>query len=374
MARDPLKMVSYLVYGMNSCRLYPADHPAITEHIVEARKLLAANLDDNVMHVCCEEDGSVQVNGRAVLLETPEAKKFSAKLRHKEVHRIVISKEVTVAELKQLLMGLSASGGALASSDNIAVTLQRQHAGTPVAEANGLREEIYSIRQVIRDLQAIRSINHASVDAIVGGMIVDIRKKDVLQMLVPMQGGSDDLFIHSANVAILSIFQAENLGFGTGLLHDIGFAAIFHDIGKTLVPKKVIERQNSLNEEGWGIMRQHPVYGAAFLASLEKVPDSAIVVAFEHHMNYDGSGYPDTRQRGKKQHVLSQIVAIADFFCALRADFPHRKTLDFPAITGLFIKAAGKEFNPLLVENFVYSLRTQRSAVSWKDSGTEAPG
>ncbi len=365
MARDPLKMVSYLVYGMNSCRLYPADHPAITEHIVEAHNLLAANLDDNAVHVCCEEDGSMQINGRAVLLETPETKKFSAKLRHKEVHRIVISKEVTVTELKQFLMGLSASGGTLASSDNIAVTLQRQRAAKPAPEANGLREEIYSIRQIIRDLQAIKSINHASVDAIVGGMIIDIRKKkDVLQMLVPMQDGSDDLFIHSANVAILSIFQAEHLGFGTGLLHDIGFAAIFHDIGKTLVPKKVTERQNSLNEEGWGIMRQHPVYGAAFLASLEKVPDSAIVVAFEHHMNYDGSGYPDTRQRGKKQHILSQIVAIADFFCALRADFPHRQTLDIPAITGLLIKAAGKEFNPLLVENFDYSLRTQTSAVS----------
>jgi putative nucleotidyltransferase with HDIG domain len=172
-----------------------------------------------------------------------------------------------------------------------------------------------------------------------------------------MKAEGDDLCSHSANVAMLSILQAEHLGFGNALLHDIGLAALLHDVGKTLLPKNILDRQYSLAEAEWAVMKKHTVYGAALLASLNKVPEIAIVVAYEHHMKYDGTGYPETARRTKKQHIISQIVAVADLYCALSAGLPHRNPLSDSSIMGLFAEISGRELNPLLVGNFVQAMR-----------------
>ena len=73
-------------------------------------------------------------------------------------------------------------------------------------------------------------------------------------------------------------------------------------------------------------------------------------------MRFDGTGYPDTKKRGKKQHIASQIIAISDFFDALRTERPYRRALEVPFICGLLKEASGKEFNPFLVENFLLAL------------------
>ena len=78
--------------------------------------------------------------------------------------------------------------------------------------------------------------------------------------------------------------------------------------------------------------------------------------AFEHHMKFDGTGYPDTHRHGKRQHIVSQLVAIADFFDAMRTERPYRKTVDLQAIVLLLKETAGKDFNPLLINNFLKAL------------------
>jgi len=110
------------------------------------------------------------------------------------------------------------------------------------------------------------------------------------------------------------------------------------------------------------VMKKHPITGAALLSSLSKVPEIAMVVAYEHHMKYDGSGYPDTKRRAKKQHIISQIVAIADFYSALKSDLSHRNSLDDSSIMGLLTETAGREFNPQLVDSFVQALKGQSAA------------
>ncbi|NWF76830.1 MAG: hypothetical protein HXY53_09765 [Nitrospirae bacterium] len=73
-------------------------------------------------------------------------------------------------------------------------------------------------------------------------------------------------------------------------------------------------------------------------------------------MKYDGSGYPEMRKMERKQHIFSQIVAISDFYCTLSAELPHRKPLNKVSIEGILLETAGKEFNPLLVTNFLRTI------------------
>lgn len=119
----------------------------------------------------------------------------------------------------------------------------------------------------------------------------------------------------------------------------------------------LLEKSSRLTPEEWGEIKRHPVYGALYLSTLPEIPRLAVISALEHHMRFDGKGYPDTKRYGKKQHIISQMIAIADFFDAVRTHRSYRKSLGINGVIKLLIDGSGIEFNPLLVENFVDGLK-----------------
>jgi len=344
---------------MSSCTLNPGDRKSISRYVAEALDILKALQTQHSLSVTVQNDGRMFINEFQVSLDTPAVKRLFLQLRHNKVTKIIISKGVQADELEGFFADLASSGGFFHSYANIAVkSIKNLPSGDMLTGALVVKDDLFHVRRVYRDIAVYRSINMLTVDAVLGSIISNIRKGALIQnMLVPMKADGDDLYNHSANVAMLSIVQAEHLGFGNALLHDIGLAALLHDVGKTLLPKNILDRQYSLDEAEWAVMKKHPVYGAALLASLNKIPEIAIVVAYEHHMKFDGTGYPETWRRTKKQHIISQIVAIADFYCALSAGLPHRKPLSSSSIMGLLAEISGREFNPLLVGNFVQAMK-----------------
>ena len=159
-------------------------------------------------------------------------------------------------------------------------------------------------------------------------------------------------------MSVLTIFQAEVLGLKGEALHDAGLAGLLHDMGKLFVPKEIIEKQSMLDEHEWSAIKLHPTYGAIYLSQLPEVPKGAVVAAYEHHMKYDGSGYPQYGLFNKKQHIFSQIVAISDFFDALRSRRPYRGSVDTKSILEMLKKGSGVDFNPFLVDHFTEMLQT----------------
>jgi len=364
MIRAETNLVSCFASGMSSCTLHPGDRKSITGYVAEALAILKALQARHSLSITVHADGRMFINEFQVSLDTPAIKRFFLKLRHNRVTKIIISKGVQADELEGFFADLASSGGFFHSYKNIAVqSIKNQPGDDMLTDAHVLKDNVFHIKRVYHDIAVSRSINMLAVDAVLGSFISNMRKGVFIEnLLVPMKADGDDLCGHSVNVAMLSILQAEHLGFDNALLHDIGLAALFHDIGKTLLPKNIMDRQYSLDEAEWAVMKKHPAYGAALLASLNKIPEIAIVVAYEHHMKYDGTGYPETLRRTKKQHIISQIVAIADFYCALSAGLPHRNPLSHSSIIGLLAKISGREFNPLLVENFVQTMRVHGPA------------
>ena len=259
---------------MSSCTLHPGDHQSISRYVAEALDILKALQTQHSLSVTVHDDGRMFINEFQVSFDTPAIKRFFLKLRHNKVTKIIISKGVQADELEGFFADLASSGGFFHSYANIAVkSTKNQLRGDMLTGVPVLKDDLFHVKRVFRDIAVYRSINMITVDAVLGSFISNIRKGARIQnMLVPMKADGDDLYNHSANVAMLSIFQAEHLGFGNVLLHDIGLAALLHDVGKTLLPKNILDRQYSLDEAGWAIMKKHPVYGAALLASLNKVP------------------------------------------------------------------------------------------------------
>ncbi|HEU5305108.1 MAG TPA: HD domain-containing phosphohydrolase [Gemmatimonadales bacterium] len=125
-------------------------------------------------------------------------------------------------------------------------------------------------------------------------------------------------FTHSVNVCIFSVALGKKLGFSKVQLYDLGMTALLHDVGKARVPPEILNKAGGLDEREWKIIQQHPWHGALTLFGMrayEEIPYHAILVAHEHHMKVDLTGYPKCI-RPRTLGIFSRIVSVADAFDA----------------------------------------------------------
>jgi len=179
------------------------------------------------------------------------------------------------------------------------------------------------------------------------------RESNILKILSPVKSFSEYTYTHATNVSLLTVFQAQTLGIRDELLHEVGISALLHDSGKLFIPKEILDKKGKLDEKEFEEIKKHPIHGARYLAKIDGLTRLAPIVAFEHHIKYDGSGYPQYSLNRKKPLIFSQIVAISDFFDALRSRRPYRASVNTKDILALMKKGSGKDFNPFLVDNFI---------------------
>jgi HD-GYP domain-containing protein (c-di-GMP phosphodiesterase class II) len=125
-------------------------------------------------------------------------------------------------------------------------------------------------------------------------------------------------FTHSMNVCIFSVALGRKLGFNKVQLCDLGMTALLHDVGKARVPPEILNKAGGLDEQEWKAIQRHPWYGALTLFSMrafEEIPYRSILVAHEHHMKIDLTGYPKVI-RPRTLGIFSRIVSVADSFDA----------------------------------------------------------
>lgn len=169
--------------------------------------------------------------------------------------------------------------------------------------------------------------------------------------LAPLKTHDEYTFVHTINVSILSTALGEALGFDVHTAHDLNIAALLHDVGKQIVPWEILNKRGRFNEEERQLMELHPVEGARMLLSTPGVPDVAPIVAYEHHIRADGSGYPRVPS-GWRLSLASRIVQLADVFDALRTNRPYRAGLPVPKIVEMMRNDAGTFFDADLLQVF----------------------
>jgi HD-GYP domain-containing protein (c-di-GMP phosphodiesterase class II) len=128
-------------------------------------------------------------------------------------------------------------------------------------------------------------------------------------------------YAHCVNVSVLAIGMGQALGLPRQVLADLGVAALLHDVGKIAVPGEVLRKPAKLTEEEWAMIRRHPIEGVRMVSrmpGLTALTLDAMRVCFEHHMNYNRTGYPRV-DHDWGQATLSRIVAVADCFDAITA-------------------------------------------------------
>src|SRR5438876_5662531 len=173
-----------------------------------------------------------------------------------------------------------------------------------------------------------------------------------LMALTALKKYDNYTFTHMVNVAALSMAQARALNIEGPLLREFGFAALMHDIGKVNTPLEVLNKPGKLERNEFDVMKQHVVDGAHILRRTPEMPALAPIVAFEHHLKQDLSGYPE-RIGSRKLNLCTMIVSIADVFDALRSNRPYRQGLATVRIRSIMGEQGNPAFNQVLLKRFV---------------------
>lgn len=194
-------------------------------------------------------------------------------------------------------------------------------------------------------------------DQALGELVENIRLAvavgtDVCKQLADVKSHDEYTFVHTVNVAILSAALGESVGMTPNQGFDLTLAALLHDVGKQRTPLAILNKPGKLDDIERKRMEQHTIDGAAILLARRGVSDVAPIVAFEHHANVDGSGYPHLPGKGRP-HMASQIVHVADVFDALRTNRPYRSALEAVEVRRILLEGSGKQFDPDLLSLFL---------------------
>jgi putative nucleotidyltransferase with HDIG domain len=156
---------------------------------------------------------------------------------------------------------------------------------------------------------------------------------------------------HSAAVARYSRAIAQKAGFSKREEELVHIAALLHDIGKFILPDRILKANVPLTDEDWMLIRRHPQQGARVVSSLDGYgPVAEIILA--HHERIDGKGYPRGLE-GDEIPELARIISVADTYDVMTARDSYRTpTSSYEAIQELR-RVAGKQLDARFVEIFI---------------------
>ena len=174
-------------------------------------------------------------------------------------------------------------------------------------------------KEVLTDVRLGKAVNLRRVKRAVQSIVDQVLNNESSIMgMTALRDYDEYTFTHSVNVCIFSVVIGQKLGLTKIQLYELGLGALFHDIGKQRVDPAVVNKTSGLTDEEWFQMQQHPTEGLLSLFSmrgLSEVPYRAMLLAYEHHMKKDLTGYPKNK-RPRTPTLFSRVVATADGFDA----------------------------------------------------------
>jgi HD-GYP domain-containing protein (c-di-GMP phosphodiesterase class II) len=218
-------------------------------------------------------------------------------------------------------------------------------------------ETIGTIKEVITQIKGkqyadVRKLKRLAQKAV----HLVIEDESILLGMTTIKNYDEYTFNHSVNVSIYSLAMGKRLGFSKKTLTELGITALLHDIGKSKVPREVLNKPASLNEEEWGMMKKHPLMGVEIVLNLKQLGEinpRMVVGIFDHHLKSDLSGYPKLFRK-KEVSLFGRIIQIADSYDAMTTPRIYKKTPYTPEqALALLLRERTVHFDPLLLKIFI---------------------
>jgi len=187
---------------------------------------------------------------------------------------------------------------------------------------------------------------------------MNIRGEIPLKVLIYRRTTDSDPYIHAINVCAFSMALAREIGLKDSIVEEVGFGALLHDIGLHMLASGQEDFNSTGTSEGQANWYGHPQRGAELLLATKGIPDLAPLVAYEHHIHYDGGGYhKDIRRRDL--NMASMITCITNSYDNLRRELPNKHALTLTGAIDWMDRRFGTQFHPVLFKRFRAMVKAQ---------------
>jgi putative nucleotidyltransferase with HDIG domain len=231
---------------------------------------------------------------------------------------------------------------------------------TPVVEEKAsysLNAEIDTIRWLHDQLLNNNELHLTEAEAVVRSLSVAMHgDRQMIIPLLKLRSFDEYTTTHCLNVSVLAMALAEFVGLRGPDVRAFGVAGLLHDIGKVNIPREILTKPGKLTPEERAVMNMHTVDGARIIIETEEQLDLAAVVAYEHHIMIDGTGYP-ALSFPRDCHYASKIVHVCDVYDALRTNRPYRDAWGSEQVLTYLEQKAGTEFEAELATSFISMMR-----------------
>ena len=209
------------------------------------------------------------------------------------------------------------------------------------------------IKTAMDDIRFGNPLNEEAIKTAVSDCVDNILKNpEAMQLLTQLKNKDEYTSQHSMNVCILSVLLGKEMELSTFELNQLGVCGLMHDIGKAKVPLEILNKPGALDEAEMVQMRQHTVYGRDVLMSARNLYTGAVDVAFSHHEQVNGGGYP----RGVGDTSLSmftKIVAVVDAYDAITSSRCYQTGKNHLVAIGILVKSMNSHFESAYVTKFI---------------------
>ncbi len=210
---------------------------------------------------------------------------------------------------------------------------------------------------IITKLRAGEKVSIKKAKRVIESMVNMILEEEQLLLgMTAIKDYDEYTYHHSVNVSILSIAIGQKIGLQRRALTELGIVALFHDIGKMEIPKEILNKPTAFTEEEWKIIKRHPYWGLLTILKIKGVDNVTMrsaIVAFEHHMHMNFSGYPKIKTQIPLD-FYTKIVSIADQYDAMTSSRVYsRVPLQPDRALSIMMDRAGTQIDPVLFKFFV---------------------
>ncbi|MFQ3574101.1 MAG: HD-GYP domain-containing protein [Thermodesulfovibrionales bacterium] len=217
-----------------------------------------------------------------------------------------------------------------------------------------LRENSKTImKRLLEDPRSGENIKKS--EELVNSMIDNILdNRDSIYDMLSLKNYDYYTYTHSVNVSVLSIGLGVELGLKRDEIHSLGTGAMLHDIGKSMVPPEILNKQGKLDSIEYKIIMNHVIDGYNIIKDRKDLPDDSDIPLLQHHEKLTGKGYPN-KLSDKDIKLFGRITAIADCYDALTTQRPYKPSFTPFYALSVIAKDTG-DYDPEILRTFIKML------------------
>jgi len=355
-----------LTASIKSVAFYPQAHPAVRQPLRELTEILEGMFREKPEIHLGVVEGVFFLEGHLFVTPNSSVAELAERLMGKGVDALTVYSGVTPDDLFRFASLLSKREitTALLSDEleregirTIRLGIDQLVYGDSGDEDGAVPSRTYldalnAVRDTMSDVEKGRIPASDRINTVVNNMVsLSIKDHTTLLGLAMIKDYDNYTFTHSVNVGILALALAANMGMDRETLRDTNTAGLLHDIGKTCIDKKILNKPAKLSSEEYEEMKKHAEKGAEIIATMKDIHPRVADAVLGHHIKFNRTGYPEWA-RVKEFDDMNEIIAVADCYDAITTLRSYSMPTLPRAALDIMRRISGTSLNGYLVGKF----------------------